>query len=223
MPKPIAPNPWRRGRRRTGGSGTPGNGAIQAEHSQRTLAPRCSSDGGDAGDLEAPSRPDQASGIGDAALARSQPHVIGLFIDRASAELACRALAARGYHEDAVKLMISEETCMRHFSEYSTHAMSHGGGTVDRTPRPATTVSHYPRPCLATVNVAVYTTPTLDATTALAEILSSSGLPYSRITEFEMALRSGAVLLSVLTRSHDDARIIDSEWRHCYRAEKVHS
>lgn len=163
MPKPIAPNPWRRGRRRTGGPNAQGNGATQAEHSQPTSA------------LRQPTSALRRSNAGDgtAEVATDRPQVIGLFADRASAELACRGLAQRGYREDTI--------------------------------------------------VAIYSTPSQDVKATLSEILSGSGLPYSRVAEYETALRSGAVLLSVLTRSQEDARLIEIEWRQSYCAEKVRS
>ena len=217
MPKPIAPNPWRRGRRRTGGHSAQGDGAPQSGHSPSMSttastpapAPRSSAASGAAASTDAP---------------KGRPQVIGLFANRASAELACRALAERGYREDAIKLMISEETCARYFSDYGDRVHSLAGGAIDREQRPVVAFSHRPRQCPATLDVAIYTTtPNQDATATLAEILSGSGLPYSRIAEYETALHGGAVLLSVHPRSHDDARLIEIEWRRSYRAEKVHS
>ena len=228
MPKPIAPNPWRRGRRRTGGPGAQGNGVTQSGHSPATLtSPRAS--GGD-GVADATGRlqsGDTTTGSGELAnageVAKGRPQVIGLFADRASAELACRALAGRGYREDAIKLMISEETSNRHFADYNDRAMALAGAAIDCSPPGAVAAfSHRPRQCPATLNVAIYATPTEDATAMLTELLNGSGVPFPRIAEYETALRSGGILLSVITRSHDDARLIEIEWRRSYRAEKIH-
>ena len=224
MSKPIAPNPWRRGRRRTGGQGAHAHGATEIVHSSSPTT------------FGRPNGDDNATGVAisltetngatdrsaEAPIVKDRAQVIGLFSDRGSAERACRALAERGYREDAIKLMISEETCTRHFADYSDRALPLSG-SIDLTPQTAATFSHRPRQCPATLDVAIYTTATHDATATLAELLSGSGVPYSRVAEYEMALRNGAVLLSVLPRSHDDARLIDIEWRRSYRAEKVHS
>ena len=148
---------------------------------------------------------------------------MGLFADRASAEHACRALVDSGYREDAIKLMISEETSGRHFADYGDRAISLASAAIDVPPRPAAAYSHRPGQCPATLNVAIYATPNQDATATLAELLSGSGVPYPRIAEYEAALRSGAILMSVITRSHDDARLIGIQWRRSYRAEKIHS
>jgi hypothetical protein len=238
MPKPIAPNPWRRGRRRTGGQSAHGNGAPAFGQSQS--APSASrhgahDDGREAAevarriDASIATHAASGNGVGNGtnanagAVARRQ-QVIGLFADRASAELACRALADRGYRDDAIKLMVSEETCARHFSDYSDRAVSLAPGAIHKpAPRPAAIFSHRPKPCPATLDIAIYTTPGVNATATLAEILAGSGLPYQRIAEYEAALRTGSVLLSVVTRSPGDARLIEIEWKRSYRAEKVHS
>ena len=223
MPKPIAPNPWRRGRRRTGGQGAPENGATQLDRSQTTPTLHRAHGGNGASGIATGPAHEEAPTTASAELPKSRRQVIGLFADRASAELACRALAERGYREDAIKLMISEETSTRHFADYGDRAMSLSNSAIDRVPRPVAVFSHRPKQCPATLNVAIYTTPSQDATATLAEILSGSGLPYSRIAEYETALRSGAILLSVITRSPDDARLIEIEWRRSYRAEKIFS
>ena len=137
VPKPIAPNPWRRGRRRSGvhaGNGAPPAAAAPVTEPRNTPA-----------------------ALGSAR------QVVGLFADRASAERACRALADRGYREDAIRLLISDDA------------------------------------------------------------LAGSGISHERVAEYETALRNGAVLLSVITRSPEDARLLEIEWRKSYRAEKVQS
>lgn len=141
VPKPIAPNPWRRGRRRTGVHN--GNGAHAVAAAPTAEAGRSMTHSGLTG------------------------QVIGLFADRASAELACRALADRGYLEDAFRLLIT-------------------GSLV-------------------------------------ADALAGSGVSDERVGEYEDAIRDGRVLLRVITRSPDDARLIEIEWKRSYRAEKVHS
>ncbi len=259
VPKPIAPNPWRRGRRRTGGQGAHATGA--GPHDEASTAPSSAPnlrrtrnddnepilDGhvhGSAGSNgtargsngAAPSSAPPvspaattvsgatAAGVVPGNAARpSRQHVIGLFADRASAELACRALADRGYREDAIKLMVSEETCSRYFSDYGDRAVSLAAGMPHLPPRASAVFSHRPRQCPATLDVAIYTTPGENATATLAEILSGSGVSYQRVAEYEAALRTGSVLLSVVTRNPGDARLIEIEWRRSYRAEKVHS
>jgi hypothetical protein len=154
-------------------------------------------------------------------------HVIGLFADRASAELACRALAERGYRDDAIRLVISDETCARQFSDFRTAAPA-GEAAVRRDPDVQGGVggagfSHRPKPCPAKLDVAVCTTPGESGNATLADALADSGLQSQQVAEYERALKGGAVLLSVVTRSPADARLIEIEWRRSYRAEKVHS
>ena len=156
VPKPIAPNPWRRGRRRTG------------VHNANGAQPAVAIAIAEPGPAPAPGSPGQ---------------VIGLFADRASAELARRALADRGYREDAIRLLISDVAVG---SDPSSFDGKHANGT-------------------------------------LADALADSGVSNERVAEYVDAIRNGAVLLRVITRSSDDARLIGIEWSRSYRAEKVHS
>ena len=267
VPKPIAPNPWRRGRRR---SGVHSNGATHGLQSPAPVssAAREPTDGGGAvgsngansgnganGGIGATGRNGASNGngansgydsnrgngtngakpatprvlapgctVGTGGNGRmgtlgsdGRGHVLGLFADRASAELACRALADRGYREDAMKLLISDETCARHFSDRAAPS-----GAADSAPRHAV-FSHRPKPCPAKLDVAICTDPGRSANGTLAQALAGSGLSDQRVAEYEAALRNGAVLLSVTTRTPDDARLIEIEWRGSYRAEKVQS
>ena len=160
--------------------------------------------------------------------------VIGLFADRSSAEAACRALARRGYREDAIRLMISDETCAQQFSDFvSSRAEGsdpgRGGPAYSGavlSARATAGFSHRPHPCPATLDVAVCAdpeSPGMPASGSLAQALAGSGVSDDRVDEYEAALRVGAVLLLVMTRSPDDARLIEIEWRRSYRAEKVQS
>ena len=180
-PKLIAPNPWRRGRRRSGVHLNGGTSAAAIDAAQAC--------------------PEVAG------------QVTGLFADRASAELACRALGERGYREDAIKLLMSDLTRTRQFSDFESSR--HSAAPHQRA-----------YTCPATVSVAVCVDATCAALThrpQLADVLASSGIPRERIAEYEAALETGAILMHVVTRSADDAQMIESEWRSSNRAQQVHS
>ena len=235
IPKSIAPNPWRRGRRRSGVHGdSAGNDvAVTARVDSRTAAGPNGGQG-DHGNNDGGAPPvTSAVRLPDA---RPLGQVIGLFADRASAELACRSLAERGYREDAIKLLISDQTCAHQFSDFVTGRVDtstltrregHGYGGDVLASRQRAAFSHRPRPCPAMVDVAVCSDPEspegVHASGSLEQALAGSGVAHDRVSEYESALRDGAVLLLVMTRSPDDARLIEIEWRRSYRAEKVHS
>ena len=239
IPKSIAPNPWRRGRRRSGvhGDAAGNDGAVNAGVDSRAGAGSHGGPNGGQGDRgnDGGSAPPVTSAVRLPG-ARPLGQVIGLFADRASAELACRSLAERGYREDAIKLLISDQTCAHQFPDFVTGRVDtptlkrrEGNGYAGDVlaSRQRSAFSHRPRPCPAMVDVAVCSDPEspvgVHASGSLEQALAGSGVAHDRVSEYASALRDGAVLLLVMTRSPDDARLIEIEWRRSYRAEKVHS
>lgn len=256
IPKPIAPNPWRRGRRRSGvhltgaaqsngtQAGSAQNGGAQARGAQDNGSAQSS------GESKQNIRGDAHGGLGDSqrAVAESRRdgtstgHVTGLFSDRASAERACHSLAERGYRQDAIKLLISDQTCSRQFRDftfdrdalrpidpepYRNAPHDAASDPIRDSHRKGAVASHRPRTCPAMLAVAVCADPDFPAGRltegSLADALAGAGLSNERMAEYEAALRAGAVLLRVIARSLNDARLIEIEWRRSYRAEKVHS
>ena len=165
-------------------------------------------------------------------MADKDAYLTGLFPDRDSAERAYQGVVERGYKQDDINLVMSDETRKRHFgstdgrqTELGTKAAEGAGigagigGTVG---------------AIAAAVAAVGTTialPGLGLVIAgpVAAALAGAGaggvagtlvgaligwnIPEERIKEYESGIREGGILMGMRPRSDDDAQALEEHWR----------
>ena len=168
------------------------------------------------------------------------PLVTGLFRDRDSAERAYQTLSERGYSQNDVHLVMSEETRKKHFSgdgkdtELGNKAAEGAGigGAIGGT-----------LGAIAAAIAAVGTSVVLPgaglviagplaaalagggagaATGGLLGALIGAGIPEERVKHYETGIKEGGILMGVRPRSSADAEYFEKTWKenrgeHIYR------
>ncbi len=164
--------------------------------------------------------------------------VTGLFRDRESAERAYGSLTERGYGQDDVNLVMSDETRRKHFSvddretELGNKALE-GAGT-------GAAVGGAVGATLAAI-AAIGTTLALPglgllvagpiaaglagagaggATGGLIGGLIGAGIPEERVKEYEEGIKNGGIMMGVTPRNAEDAAYFEDDWKN-YRGEQI--
>lgn len=169
-----------------------------------------------------------------------QRMLTGMFRDRESAERAYNSLHSRGYTQDDVNLMMSDETRKRHFektdndSELGNKAME-GAGAGSAIGGTAGAVIG----AIAAIGTAV-AIPGLGLVVAgpiaaglagagaggltggIVGALIGSGIPEDRAKHYESGIKEGGIVMGVKPRSDEDAEYLENEWKsnrgeHIYR------
>lgn len=164
----------------------------------------------------------------------------GLFRDRESAERAYESLRARGYGQDDVNVLMTDEARTRWFpsegqatTELGSKALEGAGvgGAIGGTVGALLAV------LAATATVAVPGIGLLAAGPIAAALagagaggaagtligaLVGSGIPEDRAKVYEAGLKGGGIVMGVSPRSDEDATYLEREWRssrgeHIYR------
>jgi len=167
--------------------------------------------------------------------------VTGLFRDRESAERAYGALPARGYGDDDVNVVMSDETRKRYFpsdaqvtTELGTKAAEGAGvggaigGTIGAIAGAIAAVgTSIAIPGLGLVIAGPAAAAVAGAGAGsigggLLGALIGWGIPEERIRDYESGIKEGGILMGVRPRSDEDADYIEREWRnnsgeHVYR------
>lgn len=164
----------------------------------------------------------------------------GLFTDRDSAERAYQSMTARGYTQDDINVVMSDDTRKRHFSgagattELGTKAAEGAGvggavgGTIGAVLAGlAATGTSIALPGLGLVIAGPLAAAAAGAgagaaTGGLLGALVGWGIPEERVKHYESGLKQGGILMGVRPRSTDDATYIEQQWRthkgeHIYR------
>ena len=159
--------------------------------------------------------------------------VTGLFKDRDSAESAYRSLTERGYGNDAVNVVMSDETRKRHFADDHAHAtteLGHKaaegagiggaiGGTVGAIAAAIAAVgTSIALPGLGLVIAGPVVAALAGAgagaaTGGLVGALIGWGIPQERVKQYESGLEEGGILMGVKPRSDQDAAFLQEDWR----------
>jgi hypothetical protein len=156
----------------------------------------------------------------------------GSFPDRDSAERAYRALIDRGYTNEEINLIMSDDARKRHFADVNTtdsglrsKAMegagiggaigSVAGGLLGALVAIGTSVMV---PGLGLVVAGPLVTGLAGAgagglTGGILGALIGSGIPEDRAKEYESDIKNGRIVMGVTPRSEDDAQYFDREWR----------
>jgi hypothetical protein len=164
--------------------------------------------------------------------------VTGLFRDRESAEQAYSSMTARGYGQDDVNLVMSDETRKRHFldgreTELGSKAME-GAGT-------GAAIGGAVGATLAAI-AAIGTTLALPglglliagpiaaglagagaggATGGLIGALIGAGIPEERVKNYEEGIKNGGIMMGVTPRNEEDAAYFEEDWKK-NRGEQVY-
>lgn len=161
-----------------------------------------------------------------------QQMLTAMFRDRESAERAYNALQSRGYSQDDINLMMSDETRKRQFerneqdSELGNKAME-GAGTGSAIGGTAGAVIG----AIAAIGTAV-AIPGLGLVVAgpiaaglagagaggitggIVGALIGSGIPEDRAKQYESGIKEGGIVMGVKPRNDEDARYLENEWKN---------
>ena len=166
--------------------------------------------------------------------------VTGLFRDRESAERAYGSVTSRGYSNDDVNLLMSDETRDKHFTsdgretELGNKALEGAGtgaaigGTVGATLAAIAAIGT----TLALPGLGLLVAGPIaaglagagagGATGGIIGALVGAGIPEERVKHYEQGIKEGGIVMGVTPRSDEDAEYIEREWRnnrgeHVYR------
>jgi hypothetical protein len=166
--------------------------------------------------------------------------VTGLFRDRESAERAYGSVTTRGYSNDDVNLLMSNETRDKHFSttagketELGNKALEGAGtgaaigGTVGATLAAIAAIGT----TLALPGLGLLVAGPIaaglagagagGATGGIIGALVGAGIPEERVKHYEKGLKEGGIVMGVTPKSDEDAEYFEKEWKN-YRGEEVY-
>ncbi len=157
--------------------------------------------------------------------------VTGLFRDRDSAERVYNSLRTRGYSDEDVSLMMSDDTRKKHFSdddnktEFDTKAWEGAGkgaaigGAVGATLAAIAAIGT----SVALPGIGLLVAGPLAAAIAgagaggltggIVGALIGSGIPEDRAKEYEAGVKEGGILMGVNARNDEDAEYFENDWR----------
>ena len=164
--------------------------------------------------------------------------VTGLFRDRESAERAYNSLNSRGYSNDDVNLIMSDETRKKHFADQDTELGTKAwedagkgaaiGGGVGATLGALAAIGT----TLALPGLGLLIAGPIAAALAgggagaltggLIGALVGHGIPEEHAKEYDRGVREGGIVMGVNARSDEDAEYFENDWRsnrgeHIYR------
>jgi hypothetical protein len=161
----------------------------------------------------------------------------GMFRDRDSAEQAYSSLRSRGYSNDDINLMMSDDTRKKHFkhddSAIGNKAMEGAGvgsaigGTLGAIVGAIAAVgTSIALPGLGLVVAGPIAAGLAGAgagglTGGVLGALVGAGIPEDRAKEYESGIKEGGIVMGVNPRSDDDATYLENEWK-TYRGEKIY-
>lgn len=163
----------------------------------------------------------------------------GLFRDRESTESAYRSLRDRGYTDDEINVMMSDETRDKYYKNsdvvvddtMAAEGAATGGvigGTLGAIIGGIAAIgTNVIIPGLGLVvwgpiAAALAGAGAGGATGGLVGALVGWGIPEERAKLYDEGIRSGGTVLGVTPRSDEDADYFENEWRNNYRGEYVY-
>lgn len=157
--------------------------------------------------------------------------ITGLFRDRESAERAYGSLQGRGYGQDDVNLVMSDETRQRHFTvddrptELGSKALEGAGtggvigGAVGATLGAIAAIGT----TLALPGLGLLIAGPIaaglagagagGATGTLVGALIGAGIPEETVKRYEQGLKEGGIVMGVNPRTAEDAEYFENDWR----------
>jgi hypothetical protein len=163
----------------------------------------------------------------------------GLFRDRESTEGAYRSLRDRGYTDDEINVMMSDETRDKYYKDSDVvvddtmaaeGAVTGGaiGGTLGAIIGGIAAIgTNVIIPGLGLVvwgpiAAALAGAGAGGATGGLVGALVGWGIPEERAKLYDEGIRSGGAVVGVTPRTPEDAEYFENEWRNNYRGEHVY-
>jgi hypothetical protein len=171
---------------------------------------------------------------------RQEPGILtGLFRDRETSESAYKDLRERGYSDDEINVMMSDETRDKYYrdnpdSELGSKALEGAGvgsiigGTLGAVVGGLAAIgTNVLLPGLGLVVsgpivAALVGAGAGGATGGLAGALIGWGIPEERANLYEKGIREGGTVLGVKPRTTEDADYFENTWRTNYRGEHVY-
>ena len=169
----------------------------------------------------------------------SKAPLTGMFRDRESTEGAYKSLRDRGYTDDEINVLMSDETRDKFYSDgdselagnkalEGTGAGAAIGGTLGAIIGGIAAIgTNVLIPGLGLVVWGPIAAALAGAgagglTGGLVGALIGWGIPEERAAEYEKGIREGGTVLGVTPRTDDDATYFENEWRTNYRGEHVY-
>ena len=165
--------------------------------------------------------------------------VTGLFPDRESAERAYESIGQRGYGQDDVNLVMSDDTRKKHFAvngretELGSKALEGAGvgagigGAVGATLAAIAAIGT----TLALPGLGLLVAGPLaagiagagagGATGGLIGLLVGAGIPEERVKHYEEGIKKGGILMGVKPRTPEDAEYFEQDWKR-NRGEQIY-
>ena len=165
--------------------------------------------------------------------------VTGLFPDRESAERAYGSLIDRGYTQEEVNLIMSDETRKKHFAvddretELGNKALEGAGtgaaigGVVGATLAAIAAIgTTLALPGLGLlvagpIAAAIAGAGAGGATGGLIGALVGAGIPEERVKKYEEGIKQGGIMMGVTPRNTEDAAYFEEDWKK-NRGEQVY-
>lgn len=164
----------------------------------------------------------------------------GMFSDRDSAEGAYKSLRDRGYSNDDINVMMSDETRNKYYgagapdselgSKAAEGATTGGaiGGTLGAIIAGVTAIgTNLFLPGLGLVVWGPLAAALAGAgagglTGGLVGALIGAGIPEERAKEYEEGIKNGGTVFGVKPRSNEDAEYFENDWKTNYRGQNVY-
>lgn len=170
----------------------------------------------------------------------------GMFRDRESTESAYRSLRDRGYADDDINVMMSDDTRNKYWSDNNTDTDGDDDVNLGNKALEGTGVGSAIGGTLGAIiggvaaigtnlvlpGVGLVVAGPLAAALAgagaggltggLAGALIGWGIPEDRANLYENGIKEGGTVLGVRPRSTDDADYFENEWRDRYRGEHIY-
>jgi hypothetical protein len=170
---------------------------------------------------------------------QDRPLLTGLFRDRETTEGAYRSLKDRGYSDDDINVLMSDETRNKYYSDGDSALDDNKalegagtGGAIGGTLGAiiggiAAIGTNIVMPGLGLVVWGPIAAALAGAgagglTGGLVGALIGWGIPDEHAREYEEGIKNGGTFLGVTPRNDEDAQYFENEWRNNYRGEHVY-
>jgi len=171
-----------------------------------------------------------------------QGMLTGMFRDRESAENAYNSLHSRGYSQDEINLMMSDETRKRHFEDHDDDDDTELGNKAMEGAGTGSAIGGTAGAIIGAI-AAIGTTVAIPGlgmliagpiaaglagagagglTGGIVGALIGAGIPEERAKQYESGIKEGGIVMGVKPRNQEDADYLENEWRnnrgeHIYR------
>lgn len=159
----------------------------------------------------------------------SKRMVTGMFNDKQSAENAYHALQSRGYSNDEINMVMTEETKTKYFSngnpetdlghkalENSNTGLGVGGTITAVVGAIAVITTSIIIPGLGLIVAGPIAAGLASAgglTSGVKGALMSTGIPAERAKEYEAGVKNGGIVMGVNARNDEDAAFFEKQWQ----------